>query len=80
MKIENGFNECGTPVTYFACETCGNEFTVCPVVSDDRLDIWKNCLSIECGSYDPKRDVDKFFENPMISNLIARYPSGKDSL
>lgn len=71
MKIRDDFNEFGTPITVHLCEFCGNEFTVCPPVLDEKLDQWRGCLAVECPSYDPKRDIDKLFDNPLI------YPEAK---
>ena len=62
-KIGQEFNEYGTLVTRFKCETCGNEFTVCPAVPPDKEDDWRDCLSEECESYDPTRDADKLFDS-----------------
>lgn len=52
-------NEFGTHVSRHVCVTCGARFTVCPAVPTN--DRWENCLADECASYDPNRDVDRFF-------------------
>lgn len=59
------FNEYGTPVTVGQCDTCGEEFTVCPKADERRMapgGDWANCLATDCASYDPRRDADKFFD------------------
>jgi len=60
MKIKNSVNEYGTPISIHICETCGQEFTVCPLLPDDAKG-WENCMAETCASYDPKRDADKLF-------------------
>lgn len=61
MKVRDDVNEYGTPITVFDCESCGQEFTVCPAVADDRLDQWSGCLQEDCPSYDPARDAEIYF-------------------
>lgn len=61
MKVRDDVNEYGTPITVFDCESCGQEFTVCPAAADDRLDHWRGCLDEGCPSYDPSRDVSVYF-------------------
>jgi len=51
-------NEWGTLVSTHECAVCNRAFTLCPAVNDGG---WQTCLSEDCGSYDPSRDVDKFF-------------------
>lgn len=73
----NGKNEYGTPISLFTCEFCGNDFSVCPAIKEDRISEWDNggCQSPECVSYDPDRDADIFFmtdeeiakEKPLVS-------------
>lgn len=58
MKIRDDVNDFGTPITVFKCDFCHKYFTVCPKVPDDNLHSWRGCLSIECESYTPNRDVD----------------------
>ena len=53
MKTGEHTNEHGVRVTEHVCETCGGVFTICPGVDD-----WSNCLSEDCASYDPEREVD----------------------
>ena len=59
MKLCMTENEYGTPVNLYLCDTCGSSYTVCPAPDSD--DNWKSCLSVECASYDPSRDVDWLF-------------------
>jgi hypothetical protein len=51
-----GTNDYGMPVSVHTCEVCGHEFTCCPPSPTETV-----CLSIECPSYDPARDVDRMF-------------------
>lgn len=73
MKIGDGFNEYGTPITYFQCEYCGREFWVCPAVDDDNLDSWTGCLDVDCESYTPSRDAELmiFFGIPIEKRPIS---------
>ncbi len=63
MKIREGRNESNTPISIHICDTCGEEFTVCPLVENDG---WENCLGPECSSYDKSRDVDRLFGSPDV--------------
>ena len=53
-------NAHGVMVAGFMCETCGRPFSVTPAVKPEQ---WggRVCLSEDCASYDPDRDVDKLF-------------------
>ena len=71
MRKGTRLNEYGTVVGVYECETCGEEFTVCP---DPRKEEgWEHYLSNECESYDPARDADKYFEDP--DTEVKRRPS-----
>jgi len=61
MFLKYAKNECGTDITEFKCETCGDIFTICPKVESANFDKWENCLAKECASYDPSRDADILF-------------------
>ncbi len=61
-KIREAVNACGTPVSVHICETCGVEFTLCPVIPDNKADQWPDCLADGCPSYDPERDMDVVFK------------------
>lgn len=50
-------NEYGTQVSVSICTSCNREFSVCPVPKEP----WPECLADDCASYDPARDVDRFF-------------------
>lgn len=63
MKIAESVNDYGTPVSVHVCETCGNSFTLCPLVTDKESTKWPDCLAQECESYDEDRDVDKLFDD-----------------
>lgn len=54
-------NEHGTGVSFFECNTCGVEYSICPAVPPDKHQDWSMCLSEECDSYDPHRDADVLF-------------------
>lgn len=73
-KIGDAINEYGVPITVFVCEYCGDEFTVVPAVGDERLDDWRGCLSEECESYDPMRDVDALLFFGVIDGITAVEP------
>jgi len=60
-KVREDVNEYGTPVSVHNCQTCGGEFTLCPLIPDDDAHRWPDCLSPECESYDPHRDADLLF-------------------
>lgn len=53
-------NEYGTVVYTAVCATCKREFSLCPPPKNP--DDWRHCLSEDCASYDPARDVDKFLD------------------
>lgn len=53
-------NEHGTRTSVHRCETCAVEFTVTPAAQNDGIG-YENCLSPDCDSYDPHRDVDILF-------------------
>jgi hypothetical protein len=55
----------GTPVTFFRCEHCGVEFSVCPAPSAESVanGCWRGCLHPKCESYEESRDVDKMIED-----------------
>jgi hypothetical protein len=71
-KIGYEENEYGTLVSRHRCRWCGEEFTICPAVTDDKDNQWTGCQSNACESYDPKRDVDQLFEEG--SDKIIRGP------
>lgn len=66
MRLRETDNEYGTPVVEYRCETCGEPFTVCPAPEPEADDRWTGCLSTVCASYDPKRDVDKWFDEGRV--------------
>lgn len=53
MYLHNSINEYGTPVSHHTCDTCGQDFTICPADKN-----WSNCLAENCASYDPHLDLD----------------------
>lgn len=66
MRVRKTNNEYGTPVVEYRCETCGELFTICPAPKPEQDDQWAGCLAPMCGSYDPSRDVDKWFEEGRV--------------
>lgn len=77
--MHRGFdhNEYGTRISHHTCETCGQEFTLCPAQETDEH--WKNCLDTDCTSYDPSRDVNKMIEDAGgdASRIVTRLPRGE---
>ena len=55
--IEESVNEYGTPISVFKCDTCGDTYTLCPAIPENKRDQWQNCMADICPSYDPNRDV-----------------------
>ena len=62
-------NEYGTLVSSHLCDSCEGFFTVCSPVSK-KAKGWDFCLSIDCESYDPDRDVDDVFESMLEAGDI----------
>jgi len=62
-KKGESVNENGIPVSVHICGTCGTEFTLCPLVPDDKAHEWPDCLDPDCDSYDPHRDADILFQS-----------------
>ena len=71
-KLADTFNEYGTPVTLFRCDTCEETYTVCPAVADCDLHHWINCLAVNCASYDPALDVDQLFDEGRVYRVGDR--------
>lgn len=61
-----GVNEYGTLVSLHTCDTCGDEFSVCPEVPQDRADEWDGCMSVACDSYEPMRDAELYLGLGMV--------------
>lgn len=70
MKLRDGVNKYGTPITVFRCEYCGVEFTVVPAIPDINLDNWRGCMAPECESYDESRDGDKMLFEDKSAELL----------
>ena len=65
MKTGERLNEYGTLVSVHTCNTCANEYTVCPAVDlpeQDNGGLYSNCMSEDCASYDPVHDLDSAFD------------------
>jgi hypothetical protein len=61
MKINELANEHGTLTSHHVCDTCKTSFTITPAAPGNG-EGYENCLSTECDSYDPHRDVDILFQ------------------
>jgi len=60
MYLRTEPNRHGTGTSIHKCNTCGEEFSVTPAVSEESQG-FVNCLSPDCASYDPERDLDILF-------------------
>ena len=60
MKTGLTVNEYGVFESVHVCDICGDEYTVCPPVSEDSL-LASGCTAPHCESYDPKLDADRLF-------------------
>ena len=69
-------NEYGTLVSTHVCDTCADEFTVCPPGLGPN---WANCLSKKCASYNKNRDADLFFDEDSDVDVI-RVPTDQNKL
>jgi hypothetical protein len=73
MYIETSKNEYGTPIDCYICETCGDNFSICPANEDRSRDhAWTGCLATTCASYDPDRDCDKLFDDDNVLSFDQR--------
>lgn len=63
-----GVNEYGTEISLYICDTCGERFSVCPAVPEERKDEWNGCQAEWCGSYEPMRDADLYFGLGMVES------------
>jgi len=61
MRTGTSLNENGIPVADYVCDTCGVDYSICPIPESN--DAWNNCLAPECASYDPKRDCGWMFQD-----------------
>jgi len=61
MKLRDDINEEGIPVTWFKCDSCDTEYTICPAIKEGQEAGWNNCMTHECSSYDPSRDAEVLF-------------------
>jgi len=60
-------NKHGVCVSHHICDTCKQEFSICPMPPN--LSDWDHCYADNCESYDPERDADILF---MTDDEIAR--------
>lgn len=76
MYLRESTNDYGTPVSVFRCDSCGVEYTVCPALREDERaqEDADGCLSEECETYDPARDVDRLFDGAEGEAKISRLP------
>jgi hypothetical protein len=68
-RIRETANEYGTKVAEYRCTSCGALFTVCPAPTANEDEYWTGCTAPECGSYDPKRDIDKWFDEGRVRSI-----------
>lgn len=61
MKIRNDVNEYNTPVTWYKCDYCGTEYSICPAPAKEDEHLYNGCTIPPCESYNPKHDVDVLF-------------------
>jgi hypothetical protein len=73
--LREGINDYGTPVSWFKCDACDGEFSVCPAVTEDRYDEWTGCMADTCDSYDIVRDISIFFDAMVESGMLGRAPT-----
>lgn len=66
MRLRETTNEYGTPVAEYRCENCGELFTVCPMPAANEDEYWNGCTAPNCASYDPTRDIDKWFDEGRV--------------
>lgn len=59
-------NEHGTITAKFTCEKCGSDFTVTPAPPIENDHLYNVCLDISCPSYDPERDISKWFDEGKV--------------
>ncbi|KTR79125.1 hypothetical protein J2D78_01635 [Microbacterium maritypicum] len=64
--LRDGINDHGVPTSVHRCDSCGQEFTVTPRVLEGIRDQWNECLSEDCDSYEPMRDVDLYMGLGMV--------------
>jgi len=77
MKIGMTINEYGTEESKHICDTCGDEFTVCPPEKEGSH-AYDNCLAKNCPSYDPGRDADKFFDKDS-DEIVFKTPINEEA-
>lgn len=85
MYIKESKNEYGTPISVFKCDFCGQEFTVCPAIKPEDRKSWNGCGAPDCESYDPARDVSRYFvggkcEVRKTKDGICLIPPGKQKM
>ena len=69
MKLRDDVSEDGYAITWFKCDTCGQEYNICPAPAEDEQHLYNNCSAPGCDSYDPKRDLDiLFMDNRELAN------------
>ena len=71
MRVGTSTNEYGIIIGKYKCDTCGEQFTVCPdphLTGDDEH--WQNCLSKGCPSYDINRDLDLMWDDPELYKAL----------
>ncbi len=57
-------NEHGVLVSHLKCRACAVDFSVTPAVGQHNFKGWMDCLTPDCSSYDPHRDIDVLMGEP----------------
>jgi hypothetical protein len=73
-KTDDGYD-----CSVFTCDTCGQEYSICPV--PENKDDWQNCMEKSCDSYDSDRDLDHWFDDGNVLSFSARHnPAGLEKV
>ena len=61
--IRHDKNEEDIGITVFHCGFCDTQYDICPQIKDNEIQscIDDGCMSMECSSYDPNRDLEVVF-------------------
>ncbi len=66
MRLATTKNNYGVGVAHFRCGACGVLYTITPAPTAEDDILYGNCTGPECSSYDPARDVDKWFDEGRV--------------
>ena len=65
-RLDETLNEYGVPEASFRCHTCDRIFTICPAPDPGDDDLYPDCLSPGCESYDPELDIGRLFDEGRV--------------